>query len=200
MSVETASQSTALQSDQAGLRKHYIDLFLISFLILFIELASIRWFGSNVIYLTFFTNLILMACFLGMSVGLLSAGRRQDLITWVIPLILLAMGFAAATLVPTRIWRNLLIDVGGQNSPQQIFFGTEQAASPNPSQFIVPIEVVAAVAFVLISLTFVGLGQVMGRAFDAIPNRVVAYSVDMLGSLTGIVVLGLMSIFALLPM
>jgi spermidine synthase len=63
----------------------------------------------------------------------------------------------------------------------------------------VPIEVVAAVAFVLISLTFIGLGQVMGRAFDAIPNRVVAYSVDILGSLTGIVVFGLMSFFRTPP-
>ena len=39
----------------------------------------------------------------------------------------------------------------------------------------------------------------MGRAFDAIPNRVVAYSVDILGSLTGIVVFGLMSLLRTPP-
>ena len=49
-----------------------------SFLILFLELSCIRWFGSTVIFLTFFTNIILMACFLGMSVGLLSAEGRFD--------------------------------------------------------------------------------------------------------------------------
>jgi hypothetical protein len=48
-------------------------LFLISFVILFLELACIRWFGSTVVFLTFFTNLVLMACFLGMSVGCLAA-------------------------------------------------------------------------------------------------------------------------------
>src|SRR5262245_59275302 len=194
MSVETASPTTELQlqTDQGGLRDRYLDLFLISFLILFFELASIRWFGSNVIFLTFFTNLVLLACFLGMSVGLLSAGHRRNLITWVFPLFVLAMGLAVATRVASNRTK-LLIDVGGQNSPQEVFFGTERYTAPNPAQFLVPIEVVAAVFFVLIALTFLGLGQVMGRAFDAIPNRIWAYSLDILGSLTGIVLFGLLS-------
>ena len=51
----------------------------------------------------------------------------------------------------------------------------------------------------LIALTFVGLGQVMGRAFDAIPDRVVAYTVDILGSLAGIAAFGLMSWWRMPP-
>ena len=53
-----------------------VELFLISFLILFLELACIRWLGSTVIFLTFFTNIVLMACFLGVSVGCLAASRQ----------------------------------------------------------------------------------------------------------------------------
>ena len=34
----------------------YVDLFLISFLILFLELACIRWFAVYVVFLQFFTN------------------------------------------------------------------------------------------------------------------------------------------------
>jgi len=199
MSAESANQTTELQADRSGLRDRYFDLFLISFLILFFELASIRWFGSTITFLTFFRNLVLMACFLGMSVGLLSAGRRQNLITWVLPLALLTAGLAVATLGASIVWKRLLINVGGQNSPQQVFFGSEGFTAPNPSQFVVPIEVGGAIFFVLISLTFIGLGQVMGRAFDAIPNRVVAYSVDILGSLTGIVIFGLMSLLRTPP-
>jgi spermidine synthase len=198
MSTVAASPTTEPHSDQGGLRARYFDLFLISFLILFIELASIRWFGSNVVFLTFFTNLVLMACFLGMSVGLLSAGRRQNLIAWVLPLSLLAVGLVVATRVASRL-KYLLIEVGGQNSPQEVFFGTGRFTAPNPSQFIVPIEVVAAAFFILIALAFIGLGQVMGRTFDAIPNRVLAYSVDILGSLTGIVIFGLMSLLRTPP-
>jgi Spermine/spermidine synthase domain len=198
MTVETASQTTEVRIDQS-VRERCLDLFLISFVILFFELAFIRWFGSNVIFLTFFTNLVLMACFLGMSVGLLSAGRTQNLISWVFPLALSTTVLAVATVAISRRTNYLLIDVGGQNSPQQVFFGTSTFRAPDPSQFVVPIEMMAAVFFVMISLTFIGLGQVMGRAFDAIPNRVVAYSVDILGSLTGIVIFGLMSLFRTPP-
>jgi spermidine synthase len=179
-------------------RAQYLDLFLISFLILFFELACIRWFASTVRYLTFFTNLVLLACFLGMSVGLLSAKRGGNFVRAVLPIALIAVTLAAAT-ASTRVGRMYQIDVGGQESPQQVFFGTELYQAPDPSQFIVPIEGVAAVFFVLIALVFVGLGQVMGRAFDTIANRVAAYTVDILGSLLGIAVFGVTSLFRLPP-
>ena len=63
-----------------------IELFLISFFILFFELAWIRWLGSTVIFLTFFTNIVLMACFLGVSVGCLAASRRRSWISALVPL------------------------------------------------------------------------------------------------------------------
>src|SRR5947209_2425154 len=74
------------------------ELFAISFLILFFELACIRWFGSTVIFLTFFTNLVLMACFLGMTVGCLAASRKADLVNAVIPLSLLAVALSLGVL------------------------------------------------------------------------------------------------------
>src|ERR1700733_13611210 len=82
----------------AGVRHPYFDLFLISFLILFFELACIRWFGSMVVYLTFFTNIVLLATFLGMSVGCLSALKGRDWVTRVLPLLLLAVLLACGVL------------------------------------------------------------------------------------------------------
>jgi len=166
-------------------RSPYADLFFISFATLFLELACIRWFGSAVLFLTFFTNLVLFACFLGMSVGLLATGRRADLVTWVIPLAVAAVGLAELTSWAYAHYGNLSIDVGGQASPQQVFFGTEPQRG-DLSRFVVPIECVAALFFAVIALMFVGLGQAMGRAFAATPDRVAAYSVDILGSLAGI--------------
>src|SRR5438128_11000912 len=55
-----------------------VELFLISVLILFLELACIRWFPAHVLFLTFFTNTVLLACFLGMSLGCLAAGHRRN--------------------------------------------------------------------------------------------------------------------------
>src|SRR5688500_5349259 len=78
-------------------RRPHVDPFLISFLILFFALAAIRWFGSTVVFLTFFTNIVLLACFLGMSVGLLTATRRQNFIRWVLPLTFLSVALAVTT-------------------------------------------------------------------------------------------------------
>src|SRR5258708_6881702 len=85
------------RTPQTRARKAYVDLFFISFVILFLELTCIRWFGSAVMFLTFFTNLVLMACFLGMSVGLLAARRGRNYITWVIPMAVVAVGLAMLT-------------------------------------------------------------------------------------------------------
>ncbi len=176
----------------------YVDLFLVSFLILFFELACIRWFGSTVVYLTYFTNIVLMACFLGMSVGCLAASGRTGCGAWVLPLALVSVIAANAVLLIHTKFGRLLIDVGGQGSPQEIFFGTEYRAN-DPSVFVVPIEVVAGTFFVLIALMFVGLGQVLGRAFNAISNRVAAYTTNVLASLVGILLFGWMSWFRVPP-
>src|SRR5688500_7865541 len=181
-------------------RRPYLDLFLISFLILFFELAAIRWFGSTVVFLTFFTNIVLLATFLGMSVGLLTASRKRDYQRWVLPLALLTIVLAMLTFWGYHHYEHrLTVDVGGQTTaPKFIYFGTEYRPA-DPSRFIVPLWAVAGVFFALIAVTFVGLGQTMGRAFDAIPNRVAAYTVDVLGSLSGIALFGVMSWFQLSP-
>ena len=77
-------------------RQHGINLFLTGFLVLFLELACIRWFAANVIFLQFFTNVVLLASFLGMSCGCLAARKRWD---WLASFPLLALGtFVAARL------------------------------------------------------------------------------------------------------
>jgi spermidine synthase len=177
----------------------YLDLFLISFLILFFELACIRWFGSMVVFLTFFTNVILLATFLGMSVGCLSASGRRDMTGLVTPLLLVAAVAAFATLKVHGIWSRLLIDVGGQGSPQQIYFGTEYRAY-DLSAFVIPVELVAVVFFTLVALVFVGMGQVMGRAFNSATDRLKAYTVNISGSLAGIAVFSAASYLRTTPL
>ena len=176
------------------------ELFLVSFLILFFELAAIRWYAGTVIFLTFFTNIVLLACFLGMSVGLLCARRRQNLAPTVLPIALLAFAFAIATNLLYWGWsESLTVSVGDQqSSPRLVYFGTEYRPV-DPGRWVIPVWAIAAAFFALISLSFVGLGQVMGRAFDAIPDRVVGYSLDILGSLAGIAAFSVMSWLELAP-
>ncbi len=123
----------------AAQRREGFDLFLIGFLVLFLELACIRWFAVYVVFLQFFTNITLVACFLGMSCGCLAARSRRD---WL-------GSFRSWRSAPSwRRWRfscstptgaGLAIDVGHQASPQEVFFGTEYR-NPDVAQFSVPIE------------------------------------------------------------
>src|SRR5271169_2227014 len=172
--------------DRLNINIQALNLFLVGSLVLFFELACIRWFAAYVVFLQFFTNVVLIASFLGMSCGCLAARQRRD---WLGYFPFIALGTVVAALAVRAVfhfWSGLSIDVGGQASPQEVFFGTENR-NPDVAQFVVPIEAVVAVFFVLIALMFVGLGQVLGRAFDAYPNRVLGYTLNIGGSLAGIV-------------
>src|SRR5438067_3582454 len=121
-----------------------------------------------------------------MSCGCLAAGRRQE---WLHYFPLIGLGAIVAALAAStayHFWSGLVIDVGSQRSAQEVFFGTEYG-NPDVAKFVLPIEAIAAVFFVLVALMFVGLGQVMGRAFDAYPNRVLGYTLNIGGSLAGII-------------
>jgi SAM-dependent methyltransferase len=194
MSAPSNSEISVAAAGRSGALRAGIELFLISFLILFFELACIRWLGSTVIFLTFFTNIVLMACFLGVSVGCLAASRSGSWINLLVPLAIVTVASAGGFLWAYNSFSQVMIDVGSQQSPQLIYFGTD-ARVKDPSKWVVPIEVLAAYFFVLVALMFVGPGQEMGRRFAAIENRVMAYTADILGSLAGIAVFGLMSFF-----
>src|SRR5688572_11550010 len=104
-----------------------LDLFVISLLVLFLELACIRWFPAHVPFLTFFTNVVLLACFLGMSTGCLAAGRPRDYLRWT-PLVLIIALASAHVIQFVRAQSGSFLDVGNQVSPQLVFFGTEYGA------------------------------------------------------------------------
>ena len=53
--------------------------FLASFLVLFLEVALIRWMPAYVRLLAYFSNFILLASFLGIGIGCLLASRRFTL-------------------------------------------------------------------------------------------------------------------------
>lgn len=161
------------------------ELVLISLVILFLELAGIRWFPAHVLYLTFFTNVVLLACFLGMSVGCLAASHRRDYLTWTPLLLVIALAAAHAVEISSGSFVKF-VDVGNQASPQQIFFGTEYHTG-DLSRYSIPVEVLCGFFFTVIALAFIGPGQELGRALRRWPNRVQAYTLNIIGSIAGIV-------------
>jgi SAM-dependent methyltransferase len=166
-------------------------------LVLYLELACIRWFPAHVLFLTFFTNTVLLAAFLGMSVGCLLADRRRDLLPWT-PAILVVALFAAHAVELERRASGRMLDVGHQSSPQLVFFGVEYQ-SGDPSTFVVPMEAVCGFFFLVIALVLVGPGQRLGRALARLPNRVEAYTVNVAGSIAGIALFSACSWWQLAP-
>ena len=83
--------------DDAGHAIKEIRLFRISFLVLFLEVALIRWMPAYIRLLSYFSNFILLASFLGIGVGCLLAGLRRNLFAFFPPL-LFALGIGALAL------------------------------------------------------------------------------------------------------
>ncbi len=161
-----------------------LDLFLVSVLVLFLELACIRWFPAHVLFLSFFTNTVLLACFLGMSVGCLAAARARNYLAWTPLLLVLALATASWVEWERQATRSVL-DLGNRASTQLVFFGAEYQ-STDPSRFVVPIEAIVGLLFVMITLVMTGPGQQLGRSLARVPNRVEAYTVNIAGSIAGI--------------
>ena len=66
-------------------------LVLASFLMLFVELALIRWTSANNLYLVHLTNFVLLASFLGIGLGFLLAPINADRASYLPAAFLLAM-------------------------------------------------------------------------------------------------------------
>jgi SAM-dependent methyltransferase len=146
-----------------------LRLIALSFLMLFLELALIRWIGSNVLYLSYFSNFILLASFLGIGLGFLRANGARDLFG-VAP-IALAMLIGFVRLFPVEIDRS---------GTDLIFFGALGTRSGLPPFVTLPLLFLGVAAV----MAFVGEG--VARTFRRFPP-LEAYRLDILGSLAGII-------------
>jgi hypothetical protein len=142
-------------------------LMFASFLMLFVELALIRWITANNVYVTKATNFVLLASFLGIGIGFLNARSRRDYLRWAPVALLLLVGFVLAFPV-------ILQSLSGPH-PYQGLNGSP--ALPQP--------VSLSVIFLLTVGVMAGLGQGTARFFVRF-RPLSAYRFDILGSLAGI--------------
>ena len=167
-----------------GTSRRWLDkrtqLAFASFLMLFAELALIRWTAANNVYVTNATNFVLLASFLGIGIGFLNAKSSRDFVRWAPLALVLLVAFVLAFPV-------ILATLSGAD-PYQGLFGTK--ALPRP--------VSLAVVFVLSTAVMAGFGQAVARLFVAFePLR--AYRLDVFGSIAGIAVFTLLSFLELPP-
>ncbi len=142
-------------------------LLMSSFLMLFLELALIRWLGANVVHLSYFSNFVLLGSFLGIGAGFLIS--RKEWSIWPVSLPLLSALVIGVLRFPVSIER----------SGSDVIYFTSLEMSGPPAWLALP------VVFALVATILAGPAELVGRCFARL-NPLSAYRYDLLGSLGGI--------------
>jgi SAM-dependent methyltransferase len=144
--------------------------FLASFLVLFLEVALIRWMPAYIRLLSYFSNFILLASFLGIGIGCLLAPARSRLFRF-FPLI------QAAVVAAVYFFR---LEVAVPTSGDIYFTsGTAEKVVTVESTMLLPL------LFVIVAALFATTAQRMGREMAAMPP-LLGYTINLLGSLAGV--------------
>jgi hypothetical protein len=155
-------------------------LVTLSLLMLFVELALIRWTAANNVHLANITNFVLLASFLGIGVGFLSAGARYSLFRVAPVSLAVLVGFALA--FPVK-----LVSLRGPHEFEGI-------SGHYPLSQWVSLPII----FVLVVLVMSGLGQATARTFTNF-EPLDAYRYDIIGSVVGIALFSGLSFIGLPP-
>lgn len=161
------------------IKTHQFRLFQFSFLLFFVELTIIRFTGANIYYLFAFANFILIASFLGMGIGFLRSHSAKNL-------------FGLSPLFLTFIL--FLSD----------YFSVDYTVTLNPKtdnldyfatvfhNHVYPIWFTLPLIFCLVVALMLTLADGVKRAFQVF-SPLEAYRLEILGSLSGLLVFTLFS-------
>ncbi len=165
-------------SGGVSLRLAGLQLLAASFVVLFQELALIRWLPVQVRVVAYFPNLILISAFLGLGVGALRSHGRSLL--WVWPPALIAVVSAAVLMSGIAFTDN------GVGEHLWLLYFDLGPGAPVVDGVRLPLVVL----FVLSAVSFVPLGQLIAQRLDvfrAQSSALWGYSIDLVGSLLGVI-------------
>jgi hypothetical protein len=168
------SQPRAAELSAAG------RLVAISALCLFLEMALIRFINATVQVIAYFNNFVILATFLGMGFGALSARRWPRLFAQA-PVMLAGCVTLLVALDRYASSREDQADLvawtqGGGTMPLQLSSG-----------------VIVALVFCACFALFVPLGCELGQRLESFSDRLQAYGYDLLGSISGVLAFALVS-------
>jgi hypothetical protein len=148
-------------------------LVALSFLMLFVELALIRWTGSNVVYLSFYSNFILLGSFLGIGLGFLMKRSRFDLFPWA--------SLMLTAFVLFVLWFPVTI---GRVSDDVLFLGEGTKG--------LSVWIVLPIVFLAVAAIMAAIAKGVADSFAEF-EPLEAYRLDILGSIAGIATFSLLS-------
>ena len=170
---------------------------LVTMVSLLLELVMIRWLASVFPVFAFFKNFTLLACFLGLGAGYAVAEKQPCAPALVLPMLALFVGIITL----------LRYDLGGASA---LFAGlpmSEQTAIHiwmdrfnlwAMFQQSVPLYLLLGMSFVLCACICYPVGQLCGKLLQS-TDSLKAYGLNLAGSMLGVLVLFVMSLFWLPP-
>ena len=159
-------------------------LFFVSILMLFMELFLIRWISTEVRIFAYVSNLVLLACFLGVGAGCYLAKKEANIFITLAMLVLIALSVKCLPFI-------YITDMLGGFADSIIWFQFQEGSLILSLQGVV----LTIYLFLMILVAFIPLGQILGSLLDNHRNIIAAYSINIIGSLIGIWVFSLLSFY-----
>jgi predicted membrane-bound spermidine synthase len=165
--------------------RHPSRVALISFLILFLELALIRFIPSEIKAISYFTNLLLFSAFFGLGLGCILWKREVS------PYL-----FAAGL---TLIFAFVMVSRGitVYETPGEVHYWLQADQRYKPF-YRMPLVAAAFTVFSIAAVPFVTMGRALAREMQK-HARLTAYGYDLIGSFLGTIVFALLSYFGTPP-
>ena len=170
--------------------RRLLTLLIITFTALMLELALIRWVAGQVRIVAYFPNLVLMGAFFGMGVGCLRQGRKDWL--WLLPAGLIVLILAA--------WAGSRVAFTGKDESE--FFWLLYYNLPKDATVVEALLLPLVTVFVLTAIIFIPLGQKVAEILAECQQHgrtLIGYSFDLGGSLLGVIVFTLLSLWQTFP-
>ncbi len=178
--------------NELGPSNRTFGLFLISVLALFLELLLIRWIATEVNIFAYLQNTVLVVCFMGLGMGCMTCRQPIIMRNLLVPLFILVLLLTVPGTRGLLALISVLLSGVGDLLVWVILFN----ASPGKTMFQVFAGLAGTFSLMyLIWNIFVPLGRILGRLMDDHPNTIAAYSVNIAGSLAGVWVFVLLSVF-----
>lgn len=183
--------------ESLGTKEKVRLIVLVTMVSLLLELVMIRWLASVFPVFSFFKNFTLLACFLGLGAGYAVAEKQRCAPALVLPMLTLFVGIITL----------LHYDVGADSSVFAALPMQEQTSVNivmdhfdwvTLFRLSLPLYLLLAMSFVLCACICYPVGQLCGKLLHS-TDALKAYSLNLVGSILGVVALFVMSLFWLPP-
>ena len=173
-----------------------LTIFVVSVVGLLLEMMLIRWIGTEIRIFAYLQNTVLIVCFLGLGMGCFTCKQPVNM----------GRGLIALLLITAMLSIPFGRQIGAGITEQLSVLGDLVIWNQTNTTgiFTIAFNVVCGLTMtfgimLLLWEIFMPMGRLLGRGMNDHPNTIVAYSVNVAGSLIGIWLFVLLSAWATSP-